>query len=116
MMIENESVTSAAGAPVTTDKLIADLRILVIDVEQLLKLTASQTGERVALVRAKAEESLKVAKVRIAELQAETLRRARAAGQATDAYVHANPWQAVAFGALAGLVLGLMLNRGASGD
>jgi ElaB/YqjD/DUF883 family membrane-anchored ribosome-binding protein len=116
MMNANESVASTAVTPVTTDKLVADLRILVIDVEQLLKLTASQTGERVAQVRAKAEESLKVAKVRIAELQAVAVAKARAAGQATDAYVHANPWQAVAIGALSGLVLGLLVSRGASSD
>jgi len=116
MMIENESVTSFAGAPVTADKLIADLRILVIDVEQLLKLTASQTGERVAQVRAKAEESLQVAKVRIAELQAAAVAKARAAGRATDAYVRANPWQSVAIGALAGIALGLMLSRGPDGE
>ncbi len=116
MMNANESVASAAVTPVTTDKLVADLRILVIDVEQLLKLTASQTGERVAQVRAKAEESLKVAKVRIAELQAQAVAKARAAGQATDAYVRANPWQAVAIGALSGLVLGLLVSRGASSD
>ena len=116
MMNANESMASTAVTPVTTDKLVADLRILVIDVEQLLKLTASQTGERVAQVRAKAEESLKVAKVRIAELQAVAVAKARAAGQATDAYVHANPWQAVAIGALAGLVLGLLVSRGAGSD
>ena len=115
-MNANESVTIAAGAPVTTDKLIADLRILVIDVEQLLKLTASQTGERVMQVRAKAEESLQVAKVRIAELQAEAVAKARAAGKATDAYVRANPWEAVAIGAFAGLVLGLLLSRGSGSE
>ena len=115
-MNANESMTSTAGAPVTTDKLLADLRILVIDVEQLLKLTASQTGERVAQVRAKAEESLQVAKVRIAELQVEAVAKARAARQATDAYVRANPWEAVAMGAFAGLVLGLLLSRGSGGE
>ena len=115
-MNANELVTSQTGTPVTADKLIADLRILVIDVEQLLKLTASQTGERVAQVRAKAEESLQVAKVRIAELQAEAVAKARAAGRATDAYVRANPWQSVAIGAFAGIALGLMLSRGSDGE
>ena len=115
-MNANESMTVGGGVPVTADKLIADLRILVIDVEQLLKLTASQTGERVAQVRAKAEESLRVAKVRIAELQADAVAKARAAGQATDAYVRANPWEAVAISAFAGMVLGLLLSRGSGGE
>ena len=115
-MNANVSVAGTQGDPVTTDKLIADFKTLAADMEQLLKLTASQTGERVAQVRAKAEESLKAARARVADLQVEMLARTRVAGQATDAYVHANPWQAVVIGALAGLVLGLMLSRGAVAD
>ena len=42
MMNANESVASTEVTPVTTDKLVADLRILVIDVEQLLKLTLQE--------------------------------------------------------------------------
>jgi ElaB/YqjD/DUF883 family membrane-anchored ribosome-binding protein len=99
--------------PVTSEKLKADLRVLVADMEQLLKATASQTGERIAQVRSQAEASLSMAKSRLAELQGEALARTRAAGQATDAYVHANPWQALALGALGGLLLGLLLGRSA---
>ena len=115
-MNADEGVTVAQVDPVTADKLMADLTVLVADVEQLLKITASQTGERVARVRAKAEESLNVARARVAELQEVALIRSRAAGRATDAYVHANPWQAVAIGAVAGLVLALMLGRGTDRD
>jgi len=115
-MNANEAVTATQVDPVTVDKLKADLRVLAADMEQLLKVTASQTGERVAQVRAKAEESLKVARARAAELQDVALAKSRAAGLATDAYVHDNPWQAVAIGAFAGLMLGLMLTRGAGRD
>ncbi len=90
--------------------------MLAADMEQLLKATASQTGERVAQVRAKAEQSLQAAKVRVAELQQVAMAKTRVAGRATDAYVHANPWQALAIGAFAGLVFGLMLGRSADAE
>ena|SRR6266496_4024698 len=105
------------GDRVTVDKLMADLSVLANDMEQLLKATASQTGQQVAQVRAKAEESLKAAKVRIADLQVVALAKTRAAGRATDDYVRANPWQVMAICAVAGLVLGILLARdGDSGD
>jgi len=108
-MNANELVAGASGDPVTTDKLMADLKTLAADMEQLLKATASQTGERVALVRAKAEASLQAAKIRVADLQQVAIAKTQVAGRATDAYVRANPWQALAIGAFAGLVFGLML-------
>ena len=60
--------------------------------------------------RAKAEESLNAVKARVAELQHGALAKTRAAGRATDNYVHAHPWPVVAVGAVAGLVLGVVLS------
>jgi ElaB/YqjD/DUF883 family membrane-anchored ribosome-binding protein len=97
--------------PVTMDKLREDLRVLAGDMEQLLKATASQTGEHIAKVRAKAEESLGAAKVRIAEAKQLAVVRTQAAGRATDEYVRENPWRIMAIAAVAGLVLGLALAR-----
>jgi ElaB/YqjD/DUF883 family membrane-anchored ribosome-binding protein len=82
----------------------------------LLKATASQTGEHVARVRAKAQESLKVVMARGAALQDVALVKTRAAGRATDDYVRANPWQVLAIGAFAGLVLGILISRGGDSD
>ena len=50
---------------VSTDKLVHDMRAVIVDAEDLLKATASQTGERVEKVRAKAEDSLRVARERL---------------------------------------------------
>jgi len=111
-MNARNSVTGAEGDRVTTDKLMADLRVLAADMEQLLKATATQTGEHVAQVRAKAEESLRAARSRVADLQDVALAKTRAAGRATDDYVRANPWQVMVICAIAGLVLGALLARG----
>ena len=56
-MNTREWVTVAESEQVTTDKLIADLRMLAADTEALLRATASQTGQQVAQVRARAEVS-----------------------------------------------------------
>ena len=101
---------------VTTDKLKADLRVLAADMDELLKATARQTGQRVAQARVRAEESLRAGRARVAELQDVALANTRAAGRATDDYVRANPWQAMSICAVAGLVLGIMLASGGTED
>ncbi|MHB1213807.1 MAG: DUF883 family protein [Thiobacillus sp.] len=96
---------------VTKEQLINDFKVVVADAEALLKATASQGGEKVAEVRAKAEESLRVAKQKMAATQAAMLEKTREAAKATDAYVHENPWRAVGAAAGIGLVIGLLIGR-----
>ena len=94
-----------------SDEMIADFKVVVADAEALLKATANQGGEKLAEVRAKAEESLKVAKARISEAQAEMLAKTRAAAKATDVYVHENPWKSIGVAAGFSLVIGLLIGR-----
>lgn len=96
---------------VTTEQLITDFKTVVADAEALLKATANHGGEGLAEVRAKAEESIKAVKARIAEEQAALLVRTKEAAVATDVYVHENPWAAIGVAAGVGLVVGLLSNR-----
>jgi ElaB/YqjD/DUF883 family membrane-anchored ribosome-binding protein len=100
-----------ARSEVTTDQLVADLKTVMEDAEALLKATSTLTGEKVQEVRARAEESLRPAKVRLSEVEEEAMRRAREIADAADEYVHENPWQSVGIAAGIGLVLGLLLAR-----
>ena len=102
--------TTATGT-VSREKLVGDLKAVVNDAEELLKATAHQTGDKIASVRAKAEESLKTAKARIAEEGKVVVEKAKTAAKSTDEFVQANPWKAVGVGALAGLVFGLLITR-----
>ena len=61
--------------------------------------------------RAKAEESLKVAKARLAEVQAAVAAQTRAAAQAADDYVRANPWQTVGIATAVGVMFGMLITR-----
>jgi len=93
------------------DKLVDDLRMVVADAEELLKATANQTGERIAAARARAGESLQIAKARLEDAQAAVVERTRVAARATDEYVHDNPWQAIGVAATIGLILGALIAR-----
>lgn len=95
----------------TKEHLIDDFKVVVADAEALLKATANQGGEKLAEIRAKAEESLRVAKIRMAEAQEALIVRTKAAAKATDVYVHENPWKAVGAAAGVGLVIGLLIGR-----
>jgi ElaB/YqjD/DUF883 family membrane-anchored ribosome-binding protein len=92
-------------------KLVEDLKAVVADAEELLKATASQTGERIAAARAKAEESLKAAKARLAEQESAMVAKTRAAANAADDLVRANPWKALGIVAAAGFILGILAAR-----
>jgi ElaB/YqjD/DUF883 family membrane-anchored ribosome-binding protein len=99
------------NSEVTTDQLIDDLKTVMADAEALLKATSAQTGEKLQEVRARAEESLRLAKERLTVAEEEALRRARELADATEEYVRDNPWQSVGIAAGVGLVLGLLLSR-----
>lgn len=103
--------TQEAVERVSKEKLMEDLKVVVADAEDLLRATASQTGERIAAARSKAEESLRAAKVRLAEAQSSVVEKVKVAAKTTDDYVHENPWQAVGIAAAVGLVLGALISR-----
>jgi ElaB/YqjD/DUF883 family membrane-anchored ribosome-binding protein len=93
------------------EKLIKDFRAVVTDTEELLKATASQTGEKVAAARAKVEESLAATRKRLADLEQGLIEKTRAAARATDELVHEHPWQAVGIAAAVGFLLGMLTTR-----
>jgi ElaB/YqjD/DUF883 family membrane-anchored ribosome-binding protein len=93
------------------EKLLEDVRMVVADVDELLKATASQTGERIVMARAKASESLQVAKARLDEAHASAVGKVKVAVKTTDEYVHENPWQSMGVAAALGLALGVLISH-----
>lgn len=96
---------------VNKDKLVADLKVVVADAEELLRATASQAGEKVAVARERIQASLATAKVKLGEAERAAVAKAREAAKVTDEYVHDNPWQAVGIAAGIGFLLGLLIGR-----
>jgi ElaB/YqjD/DUF883 family membrane-anchored ribosome-binding protein len=93
------------------DKLVSDLKLVVSDAEELLRATASQAGEKVAVARERIQASLASAKVKLNDAERAALERAKEAAKVTDQFVHDEPWKAVGIAAAAGFVLGLLIGR-----
>lgn len=89
----------------------ADFERVISDTEALLKATANQGGDMLNEARSKAEESLNLLKLRMAEAQSALTAKTREACKATDEYVHEKPWQAVGTAAFLGLMVGLLVGR-----
>jgi len=93
------------------DKLLADVKNVVAEAENLLKKAKSTGAESYAAVRAELEDKLSDTIVRLQEVQEELKERARHAARATDDYVHENPWKSMGVVAAVGIVVGLLLSR-----
>ena len=104
-------MNTQAANDVSKEKLVADLKVVVADAEELLRATASQAGEKVSAARERIQASLATAKVKLGEAERALLEKTKLAAKATDDYVRDNPWQAVGIAAMAGLVLGILISR-----
>ncbi len=99
------------NAQFSTDKLVSDMKVVISDAEELLRATTNAAGEKVSAARAKMEDSVRAAKIKLAQAQDVVVDGAKAAAQATDDYVHAHPWKAVGFGAAIGVIVGMLIAR-----
>ena len=96
---------------VTKEKLVADMRIVLADTEQLLKAVIGQSGDKLAALQPRIEENVRNAKARLAEFEQVASDKARAAAEATDGYAHEHPWRIAGVSALVGVALGLLIGR-----
>ena len=92
-------------------KIAEDLRVLVSDSEELLRLTASASGEQLEVLRARMNTRLEQAKAALADASSVARGKYRVAADGADQYVHDNPWQAVGVGVGVGILLGVLAAR-----
>lgn len=112
MNTATESTTSSAStATDPKDKLVADLKVVIADAEELLQATKHQTGEKIVELRERMTENLREARHKLADAEDALRVRAREAAKATDHYVHEHPWSAIGIAAGVGLVLGMLIGR-----
>lgn len=101
-----------SGSPNSAGTGIArEFHNFVADVEDLLTATTSLTGEDLAHARERLQERIASAKLSIENTGHAIAGRARRSAQATDHYVHQQPWQAIGIGALVGLTVGYLAGR-----
>jgi ElaB/YqjD/DUF883 family membrane-anchored ribosome-binding protein len=90
---------------------MSDLRLVIADAEELLRLTADQAGESAAELRGRVQGRIQQAKADLLHLQQAAVDKVKAAGHATDEFVHENPWKSIGVAAGVGLVVGLLIGR-----
>lgn len=87
-----------------SEKLTQDVKVLATDLQELLRATASQTGERISAARARVEGSLATARDTVTV-------QARQAAETTDRYVRQYPWETASIAVIAGAILGFLIGR-----
>jgi hypothetical protein len=114
---QSGSVGNISGAhmntktDVSTEKIAADLKLLVADTEELLRATAGEASEKARSARERIGASLATAKAKLADIEHTVLEKTKYAARATDEYVHENPWQAIGVAAGVGFLLGMLISR-----
>ena len=101
----------ATATEAARQKLAEDFKALTEDTEELLRATASQTGERVTAARARVEERLRQAKDAAEEFRDDVVAQTRAAAQVADRTVRTHPWESVANAVGIGFLLGMLTGR-----
>lgn len=93
------------------DKLMGDLGIVISDAEELLRMTADQAGGVAADIRSRVQARMNQAKADLVHVQEAAVAKAKAAGHATDEFVHGNPWKSIGIASGIALVVGLLISR-----
>jgi len=106
-----QPLTKEIDMTTQSEKLAADVRVLVNDTEELVRATASQAGEKIVDIRNRAQEAVANLKPQLAQLETAMAGKVKSTATAADAYIHENPWSAIGVSAGIGLVIGLLIGR-----
>lgn len=93
------------------EKLVASVKQALEDAEALLREAAETTGDKAQALRDEALDRLKQSRETLHDVEEDVLERGRQVLQATDEFVQQKPWQAVAVAGVAGLLVGMLMNR-----
>jgi ElaB/YqjD/DUF883 family membrane-anchored ribosome-binding protein len=99
----------------TSESTVNELNRVVAQAEELLRTLGEEGGAAAEAVRQRVVRTVSQAKARLADYGTRARVVAGDAAQATDRYVHDNPWRSIAVGAAAGaavaLVASLLMSR-----
>ncbi|GAA4413940.1 DUF883 family protein [Quisquiliibacterium transsilvanicum] len=96
---------------INKDQILADMRVVVGDLESMLKATANSADADVRALSERLRDRLSVAKSRLLDAEHAMLERGRQLARTTDDYVHQHPWSAIGAAAGIGLLLGVVISR-----
>lgn len=93
------------------DRIVSDMKVVLNDAEELIKLTAGEAGGKLAEVRSRLGDRLAATRVKLGDFEQTVVAKTKEAAKVTDTYVHDHPWQSVGVAAGVGFLLGLLIGR-----
>jgi ElaB/YqjD/DUF883 family membrane-anchored ribosome-binding protein len=104
------SDTGSATLSARHEETMAQLNRTVAQAEDLLRALGDESGQAIDAMRERVSTTLRDARVRLAGGATQARDMASSTMTRADAYVHANPWRAVAIGAGIGAALAIVLS------
>jgi ElaB/YqjD/DUF883 family membrane-anchored ribosome-binding protein len=92
-------------------KIIEDIKMLLNDSEELLRLSATLPGEGVDALRTRLRDHVDTARNALDDAQANAQSKYRAGIDCTEKYVRDKPWEALGVAAGIGFFLGILISR-----
>lgn len=96
---------------VTTRKLAEDFKILIDDVEQLVKATADQAGERIGDLRQRLEKKIEDVRKALAGREIGWFQKSEEAKTGVKSCLREKTWAGLVIASAIGVLLGLLLRR-----
>jgi ElaB/YqjD/DUF883 family membrane-anchored ribosome-binding protein len=88
-------------------RLVADIKLLARDAEELLRATAGEAGEKIKEVRQRVSNALEAARETCGNLQDQTAETLKAA----DDTIRDHPYESIGIAFGVGIILGLLVGR-----
>src|SRR5262245_33956889 len=101
----------SAHSTLARERVMADLKSLVRDSEDLLKATASDVSDKAKEARTRIAAALDRAKETYAHLQEEGTNRAKAAARKADTVIRTHPYESIGVAFGIGLLFGALISR-----
>jgi len=92
-------------------KIIEDIKVLLNDSEELVRLSASLPAEGVDALRTRLRDHVEAARNALEAAQSNAQERYRASLDGTVQYTRDNPWQALGIAAGIGFLAGILVSR-----
>jgi ElaB/YqjD/DUF883 family membrane-anchored ribosome-binding protein len=92
-------------------QLVANLRRVITDAEELLAATTDDGSSKLVELRERVQDHLRVARDKLADAEDLVRTQARRVAYAADDYVHDNPWSSIGAAAALGILVGVLVGR-----
>jgi ElaB/YqjD/DUF883 family membrane-anchored ribosome-binding protein len=108
--MSGESIGSSSNVSARHQETMTQLNRTVTQAEELLRALGNESGEAIDAMRTRVSATLRDARERLSGRAGQARTLANNTMSEADAFVHANPWRAVAIGAGIGALLAVMLS------